>query len=47
VPILPLGEFWPAEEYHRDFSEKNAAHYNAYRTGCGRDAVLKQIWKAG
>jgi peptide-methionine (S)-S-oxide reductase len=45
VPILPLGEFWPAEEYHRDFSEKNAAHYNAYRKGCGRDAVLKQVWK--
>jgi peptide-methionine (S)-S-oxide reductase len=45
VPILPLGEFWPAEEYHRDFSEKNAAHYNAYRKGCGRDVVLKQIWK--
>src|SRR6201996_3548346 len=33
VPILPLGDFWPAEEYHRDFSEKNAAHYNAYRSG--------------
>jgi peptide-methionine (S)-S-oxide reductase len=45
VPILPLGEFWPAEEYHRDFSEKNAAHYNAYRKGCGRDVVLEQIWK--
>ncbi|HEX5007468.1 MAG TPA: peptide-methionine (S)-S-oxide reductase MsrA, partial [Hyphomonadaceae bacterium] len=20
VPILPLGEFWPAEEYHRDYA---------------------------
>jgi peptide-methionine (S)-S-oxide reductase len=45
VPILPLGDFWPAEEYHRDFSEKNAAHYNEYRTSCGRDAVLRQVWK--
>ena len=45
VPILPLGDFWPAENYHRDFSEKNAAHYNSYRKACGRDAVLRQVWR--
>ena len=43
--ILNLGEFWEAEEYHRDYAENNAADYNAYRTGCGRDQRLKQIWK--
>lgn len=45
VPILPLGDFWPAEEYHRDFAKKNVQHYTQYRTGCGRDAILKQVWK--
>lgn len=42
--ILPLKAFWPAEDYHRNFSETNAAHYNAYRAGCGRDARLRQVW---
>ena len=44
VPILPLKTFWPAEEYHRNFSETNALHYNLYRAGCGRDARLRQVW---
>ncbi len=44
VPILPLGEFWPAEDYHRDFARKNAEHYTLYRRGCGRDAVLRNVW---
>jgi len=44
VPILPLKAFWPAEEYHRDFAERNKAHYDAYRSGCGRDARLRQVW---
>lgn len=42
--ILPLGVFYPAEEYHRDFAVRNSAHYNAYRTGCGRDERLKEVW---
>lgn len=44
VPILPLKTFWPAEEYHRDFAERNAGHYNAYRQGCGRDERLREVW---
>ena len=44
VPILPLKTFWPAEAYHRNFAERNAGHYNAYREGCGRDARLKAVW---
>lgn len=44
VPILPLKTFWPAEEYHRDFAVRNKEHYEAYRTGCGRDQRLKQVW---
>ena len=45
VPILPLGDFWPAEEEHRDFAKRNPEHYAAYREGCGRDQILSQVWK--
>ena len=45
VPILPLGDFWPAEEYHRDYAKRNKADYDAYRQGCRRDQRLAQVWK--
>lgn len=44
TPIRPAAPFWPAEAYHQQFTQKNPAHYAAYRIGCGRDAVLKSIW---
>jgi len=47
--ILPEAVFWVAEDYHQDFYTKNPGHYSRYRTGCGRDARLEQLWgdKAG
>lgn len=45
VPILPLGEFWPAEEFHRDYAKRNKADYDAYREGCQRDFILSKVWK--
>ena len=47
VPVLPLGAFYLAEEEHRDFAKRNAARYNSYRRGCGRDQILSQVWKLG
>jgi peptide-methionine (S)-S-oxide reductase len=37
-------EFYPAEDYHQDFYQKNPVHYNSYRIGCGRDHQLKALW---
>jgi peptide-methionine (S)-S-oxide reductase len=42
--IRDAAPFWMAEEYHQDFYKKNPAHYLRYRTGCGRDARLAELW---
>jgi peptide-methionine (S)-S-oxide reductase len=44
TPITKAGEFWPAEEYHQDYSRKNPLQYKFYVTGCGRYARLDQLW---
>ena len=42
--IEPAGAFYAAEGYHQDYYKKNPVRYNYYRTACGRDARLQQLW---
>jgi peptide methionine sulfoxide reductase msrA/msrB len=44
--IIRYDEFWPAEDYHQDYYQKNSIRYNRYKVGSGRDAYLKRTWKA-
>ncbi len=39
--------FYPAEEYHQNFHDKNPIRYKYYRFGCGRDARLEELWGSG
>ena len=44
TPVLKLDAFWPAEAYHQDYYTKNPLRYRFYRTSCGRDKRVAQVW---
>lgn len=45
--IVPLENFYRAEDYHQDYAEKNKTHYNRYREGSGRNQFIGDTWESG
>jgi peptide methionine sulfoxide reductase MsrA len=37
--------FYPAEDYHQKYYQKNPSDYFAYVIGCRRMERLKEVWK--
>jgi peptide-methionine (S)-S-oxide reductase len=58
TPVLEAGTFWIAEAYHQDYyrsseivltragPKKKANAYKFYRTACGRDDRVRELWGA-
>ena len=42
--VWQFEKFYPAEDYHQDYYQKNFLRYLAYKSGCQREEILNKIW---
>ncbi|NMQ27409.1 peptide-methionine (S)-S-oxide reductase MsrA [Candidatus Accumulibacter phosphatis] len=42
--LQPASAFYLAEAYHQDYYKKNPIRYSYYRSGCGRDQRVENLW---
>ena len=42
--IWKFKNFYPAEDYHQDYYQKNFLRYLTYKKACQREKVLEKIW---
>lgn len=44
TPVETATKFYPAEDYHQDYHNKNPLRYKYYRWNCGRNQKVEQLW---
>jgi len=44
TPVKTASEFYPAEDYHQDYYQRNSVRYKFYRYRSGRDQYLDEQW---
>lgn len=44
TPILPARQFTPVKASQQDFYKKNKPQYQQYKTQCGREKRLRELW---
>ncbi len=42
--VRKFEKFYPAEDYHQDYYQKNFMNYLLYKKACGREQRLKNLW---
>jgi methionine-S-sulfoxide reductase len=43
--IIKSDVYYPAENYHQDYYQKNSLHYERYKQGSGRAGFIEKNWK--
>ncbi len=42
--ITDFEAFYPAEAYHQDYYQENPLRYRFYKSACGREERLEEVW---